>query len=163
MPLRNVKRSGWTKWLPRTVRQVGRRGTALLMLGVLWLLLGYSVFLSMDIPTEAPEGVFHLLIPADVRGFLWMLTGGTAIVAAFRPPGFSDAFGWTALYVMPALRLVSYLSGWLDWIVPFGTPGYERGWVPAITWAVIVVLIATCAGWPEPIKRVPLLTDEQED
>ena len=162
MPLRNVKRSGWTKWLPRTVKQVGRRGTVLLTLGVLWLLLGCSVFLSMDIPTAAPAGVFHLLIPADVRGLLWMLTGVIAMCAAFRPPGFIDAFGWTALYAMPALRMVSYLSGWLDWIVPFGTPGYERGWVPAITWAVIVVLVARCAGWPEP-ARVPPLTDEQED
>lgn len=162
MPLRNVKRSGWAKWLPRSVKQVGRRGTVLLMLGVVWLLLGYSVFLSMDIPTGAPEGGFHLSIPADVRGLLWTLTGVTAMCAAFRPPGFSDAFGWTALYVMPAVRTVSYLSGWLDWIVPFGTPGHERGWVPAITWAVIVVLIATCAGWPEPARVLPP-TAKQED
>ena len=162
MPLRNVKRSGWTKWLPRSVKQVGRRGTALLMLGVLWLLLGCSAFLDMDVPTAAPAGVFHLLLPADVRGLLWMLTGGIAICGAFRPPGFSDAFGWTALYAMPAILMTSYLSSWLDWVVPFGTAGYERGWVPAITWAVIVVLVATCAGWPEP-ARVPLLTDEQED
>ena len=162
MPLRNVKRSGWTKWLPRNTKQVGRRGFVLLTLGFLWVLLGCSVFLEMDIPTAAPEGVFHLMVPADIRGLLWMLTGVIAMCGAFRPPGFSDAFGWTALYAMPALRMVSYLSGWLDWLVPFGTPGYERGWVPAITWSVIVVLVATCAGWPEPTRVLPP-TDEQED
>lgn len=162
MPLRNVKRSGWRKWLPRTAKQVGRRGTVLLILGFLWLLLGYSVLLDMDIPTADPAGVFHLMIPAEIRGFLWMLTGGIAMCGAFRPPGFSDAFGWAALYAMPALRMVSYLSGWLDWVVPFGTTGYERGWVPAITWGVIVALIATCAGWPEPARVLPP-TDARKD
>ena len=162
MPLRNVKRSGWAKWLPRSTKQVGRRGFVLLTLGFLWVLMGVSVAQSIDAPYPPPPGVFHLLLPETIRGPLWMLTGVIAACAAFRPPGFSDAFGWAALYAMPALRMVSYLSGWLDWIIPFGTPGYERGWVPAVTWAVIVVLIATCAGWPEPTRVVPP-TAKQED
>lgn len=152
MPMRNIKRQGWRKWLPRRGDQLGRRGATLLLMGTLWLLVGVSVTHGLDAPyDEPPPGVFHLLIPETVRGLIWTVTGMLAVVYAFRPPGFSDAFAWTALYLMPTMRTVSFGVGWLDSMIPWGTEGYSRGWVPMVTWGIVVALIVVCAGWREPI------------
>ena len=145
---RHTYRSGWRKWTPRYPRQLGYRGSVLLTFGAVWILLGMSI--SED---RIVEGVPHLLIPGEIRTILWVTTGVLAILAAWRPPGFNDAFGWAALYLMPAVRTISYAIAWSDSWLPTGGEGYAAGWKFALIYFVMVAAVWICSGWAEPPAR----------
>lgn len=152
MPDRNDFRPGWHRYTPRYPRQMGFRGKVLILCGVVWIMLGFGVL-------DAPRvGVPHEAIPAPMQAGLWVATGAIAIASGWRPPGYQDALGWLALYLMPALRTVSYTIGWIDSLTPYGGPGYARGWVNALTYGVMVVFIYLCASWPDP----PVIPESKE-
>lgn len=144
-PMRNTVQSGWRKWMPRSVKCLGYRGKVLVTFGLVWILVGAGINDELVIP-----GVPHLLIPGMYRTMLWVITGVLAIIAAFRPTGFSDAFGWAALYMMPALRTVSYSIAWTDALIPWGGGGYDNGWKFAAIYFVMAAAVWFCSGWPEP-------------
>lgn len=142
-------RQGWL-WL-------GRRGWVLLLIGVLWIITAWAVY-QMPYPTWRPRAL-HEYIPHIIREGLWIATGLVAIWAAFlRRPG-ADRWGYFALIVMPAERVLSWLfSG----VITLG------GWLPMPTiwlcvanmtvWLVVALLLMVMAGWREDavIVKVPV-------
>ena len=152
---RNTYRIGWRKWTPRYPRQIGFRGKILLLCGAAWVSIGVGTFDDSITP-----GLLHeQFMPAWARSVVWVITGLLAIVYAWRPPGFSDATAWLALYTMPAIRTVSYTLAWLDSMFDFGGPGLERGWQFATIYAVMVGVVMICSDWPEP----PVVPSHKED
>ena len=146
VPDRHILRPGWRRWTPRYPRQLGHRGAVLMLCGVLWMMLGLTVFTDPDWPYAV-----HTLIPREVRSALWIASGVTAVIFAWRPPGFSDAWGWTALYVMPAVRVVSFAWAWVDSWVPWGTPGYPDGYQHVLINGSMLAVVLICSSWPEPV------------
>lgn len=156
MPDRDVRKPGWHAYQPRKPRQIGRRGAVLLILGLIWIILGLGVLDSGGISDE----LLHERLSPTLRGAAWIVTGLVAIGYAFRPTGLGDQVGFAALYLMPAVRVASYTTAWVDSLIPVGGPGYESGWRFAAIHAAIVTAVAITAGWPEP-PRTPRPEDDR--
>lgn len=127
------------------VPQLGKRGTVLLILGVLWIFQGANAIGGPPSPT-------YLLLSGygEVRGAVWIITGLIAIIAAPMPQG-RDKWGFLALYLMAAYRFVAYGIGVVDWLDDaHGGPGDPRSTVGALSWLIILALIVVIAGWREP-------------
>lgn len=149
MPDRDIRRPGWKKYLPRTTRQIGRRGVMLLTFGVLWTVIGAGALSSSG---SISPSLIHEYLPAWLRASLWIACGLLAIAYAFRPPGLSDRVGFAALYIMPAVRVLSYTLAWIDYLVPIGGEGYELGWRFAAIYASMLATVVITSGWPEPVR-----------
>lgn len=147
MPNRDIRRTGWRGLIPRKPHQIGRRGAILLTMGILWLIIGLG---SIFDPTPGTQDLLVNAVPSEIRVSLWVTSALIAIGHAFRPPGTSDAVGFLALYAMPAYRAAMYLADWVDLFVPWGGPGYDRGFVTGAFYIALVTAVAICAGWKEP-------------
>lgn len=147
MPHRRYKHVDPRRYYTRFTTAIGRRGTVLLLLGLIWLFSGLSVF-------TAPESTSYSLLQSNelLRGGAWIFTGLVAIVTARVPPG-RDAWGFLALYFMAAYRVAAYAIEFLEWMFPGGNGGNPRGIVGALAWITILILIVVVAGWKEPTEE----------
>lgn len=163
MPTRDTPRPGWRRLLPRGPRQIGRRGAVLLTYGILWIVVGLGVYGSAGIG----QGLLHELIPSQVRGALWVGTGLLAVVYAWRPRGMSDALGFAALYLAPAIRVLSYGVATILAALPGHHPGaYDNAWRFLVIYAAMVAGVAITSGWKEPITRrevIDVVTGGEDD
>lgn len=146
MPDRDTRKPGWAGIAPRRPRQLGYRGSMLLALGVCWVILGVGV---LDSTSSINPSLLHERIPHEVRGWAWIITGLVAIAYAWRPTGIHDAPGYLALYLMPAIRVVSYGLAWLDHLLPIGGTGYALGWRFAAIYLAMLAAVIISAGHPE--------------
>ena len=146
MPYRRYRRADPRRHLSRYLQSVGRRGTVLTLLGVLWLGMGVGVLV-----TPSSE-LYWMLAVADVpRGLAWIGTGLLALWFARKPQG-EDAPGYFALYLMPAYRVVAYSVGTWEYLTgaEVGLGGSARGIVQVLMFLTVMILIAVIAGWKEP-------------
>ncbi len=159
MPDRDVRREGWKRFLPRSARQVGRRGAILMVFGFLWIVVGAGVFGSEGLG----EGLLHEIVPSEIRGTLWVVTGLIAIGHAFRPPGMSDAVGFAALYITPAIRVLSYGLAWVGSWFPGMGQGYPQAWRFLAVYAAMLAAVVITSGWPEPTQAPRPERDDDGD
>ena len=143
MPLRRV--FGGKK--PKPTRTIGRRGAILMTMGTAWILIGLGSLTGGNRIPGTGNLIHVLLLPAPVEGGLWVLSGILAVIFANRT---DDEYGFLALYIMPAVRALSYFLGWVDYLSPVATAGYPRGWLSSLFYVVMILFIVICAGWPEP-------------
>lgn len=145
----------------------------LLVLGVTYIALGYGVGTRPAVPTE---GAFLLYLPPAVLAVLWAGSGAVAVLAAWRR---WDSAGWLALYVVPALYVLSYAGSWLLWqitvhllpwlawvlmivtapILPHDLDlgwwlidppfGDPRAWYNAVLRVPFIAIVLICSGWRE--------------
>lgn len=132
--------------------RLGHRGLALLLLGLIWFVFGWGLFLEPEVP--AP-GAFHQMIPLPIRAAMWITAGSVAMAVGIKGRGGDDSWGHIALWVMPAERLLSYGGAWVLWLISAHTPveddlGYPNGWYPALVWLFVVVILRLVAAWPNP-------------
>lgn len=146
MPWRQYRHVDPRRGVTHLSAVIGRRGTALVLIGSIWVALGLS--------TLALDNIDHL--PLTV-GIAWIVTGTVAIMSAQRRQG-HDAFGFLALYVMAAFRALTHLSDVVLWIVPDGRPGELQGIVGVLVWAAVIALIVLVSGWKEPEPDHPQAT-----
>jgi hypothetical protein len=133
-------------------KHLGHRGLILLVVGFLWVLRGYSIATGAEVNPAGAQGLFHLMMPDELRAWLWLGSGLLAIAAATWDTPRWQAVGFGVLIVLPAERCLSYLGGWLVHLLSRWWPeldGYPDGWATAIGWAAVVVVIGICAHWPE--------------
>lgn len=131
----------------RSTAGLGRRGTVLALLGIVWIAQGLTVLLAPSSPT------YYLLANFEpARAIGWIATGVVAVAYAARPQG-DDAPGFLSLYVMAAYRVVAYSAGFVAWMIPGGVDGNPRGIVGIFSWFVILLAIVVIAGWHEPSRR----------
>ena len=143
MPWRHYSRTDPRRYGTWLRVRLGRRGSFLALLGVVWVLQGVAAL-------TAPESSSYILLAAgeEWRGVAWITTGALAIAYAGRPQG-EDAPGFLALYVMAAYRVAAYGLGLLLWLIPGGEPGNARGSIGVLAWAVVIIAILIVAGWRE--------------
>lgn len=120
----------------------GRRGSCLLAVGVMHVLIGVSYAapeLANVGPGTSASFLLALGVPLPVAGAAWVLTGLVAVVAAFvRPPG-RDGFGFVAAVAMQSAWVTVFLWSWA-----FG--GYSRGWLLAAVFACLAILVWGVSG-----------------
>lgn len=146
------------QWFPRHWRDVNKRGQALLTLGLIWLGIGIGVWIEPN-----PTGWEHIWLfhapPLELRAGAWLFSGLFAMAFAVRPEAVEhDGLAFGVLIFMPIQRVLGFLLAWLDYVMPWGGPGYSRGLLSAVVWVAIVVLIRLIASWPNP----PLRTTQEE-
>lgn len=131
------------------MRRLGRRGTALVILGIMWLLYGAATIAAPEPPRPAHPWLWHELLPVQLRAALWIVTGCCAFLAARWPAG-SDRWGYTALVIMPMVRASSFGASAVTYFVTGGELGYSLAVLSALVWTNVVALVMLLAGWPEP-------------
>ena len=125
------------------------RGTALALLGLMWI--GRGLVIAHDPGTPNPdEAILHMRLDVVLRIGLWVGTGIIALAVCWSRHWVTQLIGWAAVVIMPAERAISYLWSLLMWVIP-GAPG-GTPWAPAyaLWWVANVVLLLVMARWTEP-------------
>lgn len=147
--------------LTRLSGRYGRRGAWLIVLGVVWMLFGVGIFLE---PTDPRPWVLWEYLPQWVQACAWWLTGAVAVWQGLQGRQCSDAVGHVALYVVPLVRLGSFVFSWLVWLgtaslhaARFDVPvlGWPTGWYAAAVWSVVLVMLRLVQSWPNPERPIP--------
>lgn len=128
--------------------RIGRRGTALLILGGIWVLIGIAVWTTSTV-VDPSRYLLHERIPVPIRALAWTGTGAVALASAFRRHPGADRWGFVALVVLPIERAGSYAFAWAWSIIGPPGQGFPAGFGFALIWAAFTGLIVLIAGWPE--------------
>ncbi|WP_122262247.1 hypothetical protein [Ornithinimicrobium cerasi] len=138
-------------WYPR----LGRRGGMLLLMAGLWAYVGTGIVIG---PVVEVPGLIHTQWPTWVRVGEWYVAAVFGIVHAWR---LRDTAAWALLLLPPLIRAVSFLWGWVVWLVPGGEAGYPRGLWAAVLYLFMCGTVLLCAGWPDHPPR-PAVAREGE-
>ena len=133
----------------KNLSRIGRRPSALINFGLLWLLMGFAVYAgaSSTLILEG-EAVLYEKIPVPIRVALWTSTGLLAVGAAYRLRWQNK--GWMALTIMPAERAISHLWSFIQSVVPGDPPGARfEGLALFLLWVLILRILLLVAGWDE--------------
>lgn len=121
------------------------RGRGLLLIGAVWVMVGVNIL------TDGPSAggvVWPLtLLEPEMRSVLWIATGLWAITAALRGAARERTkWAFAALVVPPSLRSASFLYSWF--VSLFSDKGTPDGWLHAIAWALVVLIVLHEASAP---------------
>lgn len=86
----------------------GRRGSFLLLWGVIYILMGLSYFISGRVPPAL--NWISALIEPELLGFLWVIPAVFAIMGSCRQRP-ADAYAWAALVTAPVIWACLYVIG----------------------------------------------------
>lgn len=147
--------------LGRLGGRFGFRGRWLIITGCAWLLFGFGTLLS---PLDPRPWVIHEQLPLWVNAAGWGVTGAIAIGQGLRGPNRDDHIGHVALYLMPAMRVLSYGLAFVLYagcqgarILGYDCPdiGFSGGWYSAFVWALVSLMLWAAADWPNPALPLP--------
>jgi hypothetical protein len=130
----------------RLIHLPDRRDWFLIMIGALWVLLGYA-YTGVHVPpgAKSPIRIALQIMPLWAWGLSWLLAGLYCILAAFTD---RRVGGFTVAPFMPGVWGLAYLAGWIEGDAP-------RGWLSVgIFWA-LAGSICFVAGLidPRPVIR----------
>ncbi|UJQ86811.1 membrane protein [Arthrobacter phage Reedo] len=132
-----------TRWL---AGRLGRRGAALLILGIIFVLVGLDIWLNSPEP-DFDRFLLHTFIPFPINAGLWIVPGALAIWASTHRGPANDGFGFNALVIPVIIRIVSYVFSFVAFL--FGEGNFPFGLASAAIWTSILALILIIAGWAE--------------
>lgn len=143
--------------LRRLSGRYGRRGAWLIVLGAVWMLFGVGVTLD---PQPPRSWVAYDYVWPWLQAAAWVLTGAIAVQQGFRGPHANDWVGHVALYVMPAVRVISFALSWILWLcssilTPDHVIGWSGGWYAGLVWSLVSVMLRLIADWPNPVRPIP--------
>lgn len=149
MPWRRYTRADPRRYYVHVRTFLGRRGSFLVLFGVVWIAQGVAAFTT-------PESATYALLAdgGQWRGLVWVATGAIALIYATRPQG-EDAIGFLSLYLMAAYRAVAYGAGLVLWALPGGKEGDPRGAIGLLSWGALIIAILIVAGWRESPEETP--------
>ena len=125
--------------------RIGRRGAALLILGIIWALSGVQDLLHH--PGYVPGARLYSAAPWWLQAAGWIITGVIACWSAFQRQG-RDWIGWVAVYVMAVFAGAVYVDMVVEAV---GTPGLRDAILAGIRNYAFIGLIFVLSGWREPI------------
>ncbi len=135
--------------LNKLTRHVGLRAEGTIIVGVIWILIGAGE-LAREAPVAPVPGVWHLLIPPQISGFLWILSGVGALTLA--PTKDRSGQGLFLLMVAPGIRFFSYFWSWVVYVIPGIQEGNSRGWFNSLFYLVMILLVVFLSRIPDNIK-----------
>lgn len=119
----------------RVMNKMGldRKGTAFLLMGLTWITLGLGVL------NERHVGLWHEWLPDQIRTFAWVFAGVLSIVGAWK----YHCRPWAAFFLVigPGIRMVSYFSAWVIYLLPDGDAGNSWGWLNALTYLLMIAFV----------------------
>lgn len=131
----------------RPPRIVGRRGAVLGYLGLVDVLIALSLWRPAPTPERAPGLKFlAAVMPLSWWAGLWLAVGVVCMLGALVHR--LDRLAFAGATMIKTLWGGVYLLGW-------AAGGIERGWVNAVVWLALAVLVMILAGWPEPRSNLP--------
>ena len=140
---------------------LGIRCSTMVLLGTVWALMGVGVLTGTSQPAD---GLLFTAIPAPIRGAMWVATGLLSIASGITSYHTSRAL--SLLVLMPMLRLVSYLLGWVLHLIPgkqlwwLGSEA-DRGWYQGLPYLTMIAFVAFAAYIPPRLLRnVPAVGKE---
>jgi len=133
-----------TRWL---ASRLGRRGAALAVLGVLFLLIGFQAGVTPAATELGPRFLLHTMLPAPIEALLWVVPGSLALWASVHKGPGPDGFGFNALVVPVILQIVSYLISFIAFLTGASTWPYALA--TALIWLAVLALVLIIAGWAE--------------
>lgn len=128
--------------------RLGRRGTVLAVFSLIYLFIGLKAIL--DPSTDDGRFMIYAHLPIWARAVLWIVPAALAFGAALQKEKHNDAFGFSALTIPTTVVLVSYAVSWVGFLL--GVTTWPNGWVSALQWALILILLLVTSGWTE-VKR----------
>lgn len=140
-------------WL---IRQVGRRGTLLGLLGVLWAALGIG-FATSPQPRFADGADMLVLrwiddITSPWLGLLWVVCGLVSLgcaIARYRSP--RDDYGFVALVFPAVVWGVFYVWSWVAFLFPsYPEVGRPNSWLAALVYWSVALILLFVSRWPDP-------------
>lgn len=134
------------------LRKFSVRTFGMLLCAYVWILIGVGAFKEISIPYP---GVFHLMIPGNVRGGIWLGTAAVAITFAWSRRLSPAALG--LLWFMPTLQMISYGTAWLLYQIDGGNPGYQNGWYSAALYLALIGMVIMAALVPSRAMGLPPL------
>lgn len=134
-------------------QHVGLRAEGAMLVGVIWILIGAGE-MAREVPLAPVPGVWHLLIPAQISGFLWILSGVGAMILA--PTKDRSGQGLFLLTIVPGIRFFSYFWSWVVHVIPGIQEGNPRGWFSSLFYLVMILLVVFLSRIPDNIKA-PLI------
>jgi len=145
---------------------LGPRGTLLLLCGFIWIQTGVGTLQGYS---GAPDDAPHLLIPATIRGSLWIISGIVAIVLCPTRSIKYHRVAITVLPLMPLVRLISYLFSWMcSWSLfnfafpSFPLDGSARAEYQSTFWQADLLLVVALMLAPATWKMISnYLSQEQ--
>lgn len=147
--------------IARLSGRYGWRGLWLITIGLMWGLVGLGVLLQPNAPRS---GVLIEYVPGVGQAAAWWITGAIAVWQGMRGAEKDDTVGHVALYLMPAVRVTSFLLSWILWeATPLlrhagfidGPIGFRDGWFAALVWGITSTALIVAAGWPNPEPPIP--------
>lgn len=143
--------------------RLGRRGTVLVLIGIIWVGYGISICL-IDHPdrfsSTGPDGPLQFM---DAREWCvpWLACGLFALGYGLRGRKLaSDTGAFMALLGPPFLWTIMFLWSFAVAVATGGHHGRSTSWLGALVWAVAVVFILVIAGWADPGDISPFETRE---
>jgi hypothetical protein len=138
----------------KVVMRIGYKGTAFVVLGVMFIILGAANIGGPKPSPTAMENMKVLLELMPIEGWYtaWILAGLCAITAAFMPRMESLAAGLTS--AIPITTSVCYF-----FTAVLGL-GY-RAWATGLLYSLIAVLVGVVAVWPDPIRLLEMSPTEE--
>jgi hypothetical protein len=147
--------------IERAANRYGWRGLWLILFGAMWVAFGFG---QLQAPTDRHQWVLFEYAPTWALVGGWVVTGAVAMWVGFRGPIRDDSLGHVALYVMPAIRVTSFLIGWVTWVATTATSkltddvpvtGWSGGWYAALIWGLISAMLLLGSRWPNPRPPLP--------
>lgn len=132
------------------VRRLGRRGTAVLLVGILWILIGTLVYVDKR-PINPGDAILYESIPLIYRAALWYTTGLLAILTISKPRWVGIGFG--LLSIMPAERLLSFCNSLIQYVIPGPPLGTLRSFIGGGIWIVALLFLVLIAGWDDDVRH----------
>jgi hypothetical protein len=129
-----------------TTPRMSHRARGLLLLGAVWVLVGFSV---LNGGSDVPDDAYPLAwFSPEVTSVMWLVSGSIAISAALLAAA-NPATRWVFIgLLLPAcLRMLSY--AWATGLSVLTDYGQESAWLSATVWGVVIVFVLHEASVPE--------------
>lgn len=156
--------------IERAAARYGWRGLWLVLVGATWLLFAAG---QLATPIEPRPWVLHEHLPGWFTAGGWAITGAVALWTGTRGRVVDDSLGHVALYLMPAIRILSYAAASLVWAITYTlhhlisadvkVTGYAGGWYAALLWGLISTMLLVASRWPNPRPPLPRPLSSREE
>lgn len=153
----------------RLANRYGYRGLWLIVMGATWCVFGLGALVAPELP--ARSWVLIDMVPDEVRSAGWILTGAVAVWQGHRGPSIDDSKGHVALYVMPAVQVISFAMSAVIYTGTAGlaklgeldqVSGWSGAWYATLVWSFVSLMLALAAAWPNPKPPLPCPPSAEE-
>jgi len=128
------------------VARFGRRGVALILIGVAWV--GFGLTLLAEPPIVNPNAAILMdYVSGWVQFSLWATTGLVAASAGLRRNW--QWIGFIAALAMPVVRITSFAWSTIMWLIPGAPGGDSRSVGAGMFWTALFALIWVVSTWPD--------------